>query len=239
MAKDDARDAGPIGGAQQAAVSRYSRRVRLFKIALPIISAGLIGAIFVSGRGEHDVTALLTPAEIARLAAGMKLENPRFVGQTEAGEPFVLRAATAEPDGVVADRVLLARPAGEIEIADGRRLTGRSDRGFMLRERERLVLEGGVRLETSEGQRFESERLILRMADRMARSPGPVRASGPSGTLEAGSMRLTRGEDAAAGTRILFEGGVRVVFIPTEARGPSEDAAASGAATAEAGGRTE
>ncbi len=230
MAKDDARDAGPIGGAQQAAVSRYSRRVRLLKYALPVVSVALVGAIFASGRGEQDVSAFLTPAEIARLAAGIKLEGPRFVGQTEAGEPFVLRAATAEPDGAVADRIRLAQPTGEIELSDGRELTGRADTGVLHRNTDRLVLEGDVQLETSDGQLFETDRLIIRIGDRVARSPGPVRGSGPSGTIEAGAMRLVTEEatDGAegAGPRIFFRDGVRVIFIPSGEHEPEAAAAA-------------
>lgn len=210
----------PRGGAAnpQAAVRRYSRRVRWMKVALPVGALLLIGAIFLVGRGIEPPDALMSAEELARLSAGMKLERPRFAGRTEAGEPFVIRAVSAEPDGAMPNRIRLDRPDGELSLSDGRLLTGRSATGTMLRLEERLILDGAVTLETSDGYRFEADRLILNLGARRAKSIGPVQGSGPSGTIEAGSMRLDAGPEGGDATRIFFEDRVRVVFIPPEAR---------------------
>lgn len=215
---DPARERLSTGESPQAEVRRYSRRVRWAKVALPVGALLLIGAIFLVGRGLEPPDALLSAEELARLSAGMKLEQPRFAGRTEAGEPFVLRAVTAEPDGAMPNRILLDAPDGELTLADGRLVTGRSNTGTMLRLEERLILDGDVLLESSDGYRFETGRLIVNLGERRSKSIGPIRGSGPAGTIDAGSMRLVAGPEGENATRIFFEDGVRVLFIPAEAR---------------------
>ena len=215
---DRLHEGAPPRGARQAALSRYSRRVRWMKVVLPVGALLLIGAIFLAGRSGEPPAGLLSAEEIATLSAGLRLESPRFAGRMETGEPFILRAAAAEPEGAAPDVIHLEAPDGEITLSDGRLLTARSETGVMRREAERLRLDGAVTIETSDGYRFESERLLLDLAERRARSPVPVRGTGPPGSIEAGRMRVLDGGKGASEARILFEGGVRVVFIPRESR---------------------
>ncbi|MEM0943264.1 MAG: LPS export ABC transporter periplasmic protein LptC [Pseudomonadota bacterium] len=205
--------------ATQASVAGYTRLVRWAKVALPLIALGMIGAIFLIGRGGQE--SLFTPEELARLGAGMQLENPRFAGATEDGEPFVIRARRALPDGPVPDMIELEAPSGELTARDGVVLEGRADGGRMSRAREELELSGAVVITTSDGYRAETDRLVIDLENRAAASPGEVRATGPEGSLVAGSMEARRvnGEAGAPGRSwIRFENGVRVVFIPEEAR---------------------
>jgi len=199
-------------------IAGYSRLVRWMKVVLPVAALVTVGAIFLTGRGFDSGESLLSPADLATLGAGLRLETPRFTGRTEAGEPYTVRAAWAEPDGAVPDRITLDRPEGEIDTADGRRLSGRADAGLLERREDRLTLRGGVVIETSDGYRFASERLALDFRARTAHSPVPIIATGPAGRIEAGAMRILRGEAGADEARIFFEAGVRVVFIPEAAR---------------------
>ena len=202
----------------QAAIGRYSRRVRWMKVALPAGAALLVVAIFLAGRETGRQEGLLSPEEIAALSAGLRLERPRFAGRMAGGEPFVLRAAAAEPEGAMPDVIRLEAPDGELTLSDGRLVSARADRGLMRRAEERLELAGGVTITTSDGYRFASERLDLHMGERRAESPVAVRGDGPSGSIEAGRMRLLDGEEGAGAARLFFEDGVRVVFIPRSAR---------------------
>ncbi len=217
-----------LGGAERAAVSRYSRRVRWMKVLLPVAALGLVAAIFVAGRTAETGQALLSAAEIAALGAGLRVDTPRIAGRTDDGSPFILRADWAEPDGVAADKVRLERPSGELTLADGRRLEGKAAEGRLQRAEGQIWFDGGVELATSDGYRFETERLRLLFSRREAESPGPVFAEGPSGSIAADTMQITQTAPAAGGpaeSRIVFQGGVRVLFIPPQARPPEPGAA--------------
>jgi lipopolysaccharide export system protein LptC len=207
-------DRAPGGGAAEAALQQYSRRVRLLKVLLPVAALIVVGAIFLAGRDRGDGSRLLSAEEIARLSAGLRLETPRFTGRTAAGEPFVIRADWAEPDGAMPEEIALARPTGRIELADGRTVEGRARRGLLDRGSDTLALSGAVEIETSDGYRFESETLEIDTARQEAESPGPVVGTGPAGRIEAGAMRLSRPEGKGGDAQIWFEKRVRVVFIP-------------------------
>ena len=196
----------------------YSALVRWAKVLLPAGAVVTVVAIFLAGRSGDTGESLLSARDLATLGAGLRLEAPRFSGQTPAGEPYSVRADWASPDGPNPGRVTLHRPEGQIETRDGRRLTGEAKEGLFLREADRLVLTGRVRLESRDGYAFAGPRLDIDLAGRTARSSEPVRLTGPEGSLEAGAMRIDQGRPGAGAARIFFDEGVRVVFIPREAR---------------------
>ncbi|MGF1447605.1 MAG: hypothetical protein ACFBRM_15600 [Pikeienuella sp.] len=222
----------PFAGGRdhQARVSRYSRRVRWMKIALPVAAGALVVAIFLTGRSQEEGSALLSPEEIATLAAGLRLEDPRIAGLTDSGQPFILRARWAEPDGPSPDRIRLAEPDGELTLEDGRLMTGQAASGVFERSAGRIWLEGEVEMRTSDGYRFESDKLRIVIDAREVTSPGPVFGEGPAGTISAQTMQLDRpapGKPGAGGSRIVFNGRVHMVFIPASARGSEQTEAAA------------
>lgn len=203
-------------------VRRYSRLVTWMKVALPLAAVALIAVIFLSARDRGDLSDIFTAEELARLGAGMRLDNPRFAGVTDAGEPFVVRADWALPDSAMPRIVDLEEPRGEIELNDGRTIEVAAASGRLDRRRESATLTGGVTLETSDGHRIETERVRVDFEARTANAPGPITAEGPRGSVEAGSMRAAGGETGLADGQIWFENRVRLVFIPRESAGRAE-----------------
>ncbi|HUF86366.1 MAG TPA: LPS export ABC transporter periplasmic protein LptC [Thermohalobaculum sp.] len=203
-------------------VRRYSRLVALMKIALPLGAVALVAAIFLSARDRGDLTEIFTPEELARLGAGLRLDNPRFAGLTPKGEAYVVHADWALPDSAMPRVVTLERPRGEIELANGRTIAVAAAQGELDRREKSAVLEGEVTVEDSDGYRVETARVELDFDARTARAPGPVSARGPRGSVEAGSMRAEAGPGDLADGQIWFENRVRVVFIPAHGAGDGE-----------------
>ena len=205
----------------------YSRAVAWMKVLLPLIALALIAAIFVTARDKGDLTKIFTAKELATLGAGLRLDNPRFAGLTEQGEPYAIRADWALPDSAMPRFIELERPEGEIELNDGRTIAVRAAAGQMHRENKILVLEGGVVLDTSDGYHIESGLIEFDLDAKTARAPGRVRGTGPRGQIEAGSFRAAAGKGGAGAGQIWFENRVRLVFIPDKgsANGPAEGSA--------------
>jgi lipopolysaccharide export system protein LptC len=198
---------------RQARVARYSRTVRRMKVALPLGAILLIGMIFMVGRERPALIDAEQAAEMAALGAGLRLGNPRFAGVTEDGDPFVVTADWALPDGATPDRIDLERPVGEMRMADETVVTVRAATGEFFRGEERLNLAGDVVLETSGGYRVETPRVEVDLAAKVAVAPERLRATGPRGGIEADRVRLDRGA-GEGGTTVRFEGNVHLTWQP-------------------------
>ncbi len=205
---------------------RVQARTRLVfwaKILLPLAGLALLAALFLSARDRGDLSDLFTPEELARLSAGLRLDNPRLAGVTKNGEPFAIRADWVLPDGAVPHHLQVARPVGEVTLSDGTRLTLRAEKGHVDRIRRTVRLEDRVELRWSDGYRLTTGRMDIDVGAETAVAPGPVRIEGTQGSLAAGRMRVRSGENGLSDGNIWFENGVRVVFIPPDAgrrRGP-------------------
>jgi len=229
MARDPGIDPAPrhvgrgfgLGFRRGEQVRSYSRIVTWMKVLLPLAAVAVISALFLSAQKQSDLSEIFTAEELVTLGAGLRLDNPRFAGVTENGEPFAIRADWALPDSAMPRIIDLERPEGEIEMSDGRTIAARSATGRMQRKQKILVLEGGVVLDTSDGYHAETEYMEIDLGAETAMSPGPISGSGPAGQIDAGSFRATTGADGAGGRTIWFENKVRLVLIP--ATGPDKD----------------
>jgi lipopolysaccharide export system protein LptC len=198
---------------RQARIDRRSRMVRQLKIVLAIAAILLVGTIFMFGRERAVVFDAEQAANLALLGAGLKLDNPRFSGVTEDGDPFVVTADWALPDGATPDRVDLEMPVGELHLPDERVVTVRAAAGELFRSDDRLNLMGDVIFETSDGFRARMPRIELDLASKVAVAPARLRATSPRGSIEADRMRMVRGAEPGSST-VRFEGDVRVNWQP-------------------------
>ena len=199
---------------RQAEMRQYSRTVHWMKILLPAGAIILIGLIFMVGRDRFESSPAQQVVNAAALGAGLKLENPRFAGVTSDGDPFVVTALSALPDGAMPDRIELDQPKAELRLDNGITLNVTSDNGEMFRVQEQLNLEGEVVLVTSDGYRAEAPRVELDMAKRIAVLPEKVVATGPNGSIQADRLRIEQTGKSSREITALFTGNVHVTFTP-------------------------
>ena len=199
-----------------AQMRQYSRSVRWMKVALPIAAIGLIFLIFLMGKDRGAVIDLSDARNAAALGAGLKLENPRFAGKTENGDPFVLTARSALPDGAMPDQIDLDAPTGEIRLRDGIKLIVEANDGRMYRKDEKLDLMGNVTLVTSNGYKARTDRVNLDLATKTVVAPGAVSAEGPNGSIRADRLKVNRATPEDRDVTIRFEGNVKVIYRAKE-----------------------
>ncbi len=196
----------------------YSKMVRVFRIAFPLIALLLLASIFLFSNSKIIREGLIIPdAELAELAIGQKITNPHFSGVTKAGDAFSISAEWALPDAPRPDIIDLHLPVTTIDFQNGRSLRSQSATGHLDLNSNEATLAGGVSLLTSDGYDARSEELLLNFETGNVVSPGPVTAIGPLGSIEAGAMTLTQNLDQnLAGGKgvLLFKKGVKLVYIP-------------------------
>ncbi|MEO0681547.1 MAG: hypothetical protein AAF192_14155 [Pseudomonadota bacterium] len=209
-------------------VTLYTRTVRRLKILLPLVALALLSMLFLFPReARFDGGVVYTSADLLALGEGLAVTSPSISGATEAGEPFVVVADRAVPDGPDPSLITLDVVRAEFEQAEGRKLELSAEAGTLRPKDQTLALAGRVRLTTSDGYRVATEAVEADLAAGEVRAPGPVRAEGPQGFIEAGRFRATRSprkdpgsDDAdalgepAAGDYLWFEGGVTVRWDP-------------------------
>lgn len=188
--------------------------VRFLKVALPLAAVGLVAALFLASRSDLGRGVSVSAIDFD-VTEGLRLSQPRFTGVTRNGQPFVITADWALPDGPDPDRVGLGPARGEIELDAERRATLTAKGGEIRPKLNTMRLEGGVAGETSDGWRLTAPRADIDMKAETLAAPGPVAVSGPSGDIAAGSMRAARHDGVFV---VWFEDRVRVRINPARAQ---------------------
>ena len=186
------------------------------KIVLPVGAVVLIGAIFLTGEDRNAVVDAETAADVAMLGAGLKLDNPRFAGVTDDGDPFVVTADWALPDGAMPDRIELEKPKGEVRLGNGLTVNVVASSGQMHRKDDELHLMGEVELVSSDGYVARTERVELDLAQKSATVPQEVQAEGPRGNIRADKMRMQAAAPETRDVIVFFEGNVRMQILPKQ-----------------------
>lgn len=195
----------------------YSRFVSLAKIVLPLTALALLSTLFLVAR-TVDPTKSIPFAEIDvnELAREQRISAPNYSGVTSDGSAISIAATTARPDPVNDSRVSATDLRVQLETEGGGRyelssLTGEIDTGA-----GQAVLDGGVIVTTPTGYRVTTEKITTALEHTELESAGEVRAEGPTGTLTAGQMILTRATpgDEASGYLLVFKNGVKLIYTP-------------------------
>lgn len=199
---------------------RYSRRVAIAKIALPLAALALLASLFVYSKTNPVRDGLIfADSELRRMASEAQITNPRFSGVTTAGDAFSVSATIATPDAPKPGRIDLEDPTTSISFASGVDLATSAQTGSLDIKTNIARLAGDVFLETSTGYRVETDEIVLNFLTGNVESPDGVLATGPIGRIEAGSMQLLQDLDKNSGggqSVLIFKNGVKVVYNPRD-----------------------
>jgi lipopolysaccharide export system protein LptC len=194
----------------------YSRIVAGMKILLPLAALGLLSTLFLISRTiDPSKSVSLAEIDVERRAQELGVTNPSFAGVTAQGDAVSITADMARPDADNPGQFSADRVRGEIRLSGGTVIDlhaagARLDQGAMT-----ATLLGGVRISSSTGYEIETERLDTQLNALSAESAGPVRATGPIGSIEAGRMHLHHNSDTDT-AEMLFTGGVMLIYVPSK-----------------------
>ncbi|MBS4019942.1 MAG: hypothetical protein KGZ68_17105 [Dechloromonas sp.] len=198
---------------------RHSRRVRFFKIALPLVSLAIAA-------GFAAYSWLLSPASVAIVVDGsavrdgkIVMANPKMTGFTSDNLPYAMNAARAVQE--------LSRTGGiELEEIDARfpisvdkwaKIV--AETGVYDDESNSLRITSPMRIETSDGLTATLGPSDVDIAAGEMRSPSPIRIQQNGSTITANGLEVLD-----KGTVFVFEDKVRVQVDPRTVRGATEGA---------------
>lgn len=198
----------------------YSRVVAWLKVLLPVIALVLLSTMFLISRTIDPSRAIpFANVDVDGMVRDQRISGPAFSGVTKDGAALSFQAETARPlpdrtDGLSAERL-----TAQIDTPDGARVDIEAADALIDGGANLLSLSGGVVVTTSTHYRIEAERLTSQMDRAVLESDGPVTATGPLGTLEAGSARVAPVEQDASTYLLVFKDGVKLVYVP---KGPED-----------------
>ncbi len=205
----------------------YSRLVVVLKVVLPLAALAALSSVFLLA-SPVDPERALRSAEIDAedRARDPRLTGARFVGVTRQGSALRIDTETARSDPEGRLRFQVTGLALQLDDPEGGSLSASAQSGVIDRGAGRFDMAGPVEIDASPGYRLQAETLSGLLDQTLVYSNRPVQGDAPAGRIEAGSMRLTRmpgpqtgpdaapGPDEVAGNRLVFGGGVRLIYHP-------------------------
>lgn len=203
-------DSKPI---QQFRPSPYTRLIRWLKVLLPLAALVMLSTLFLLSR-THDTeidipfAAALNQGEAAR----EQVTAPFFEGITPRGDTVSVTAARALPtrqDDILDIETLTAR----LRFAAGGVMNISSNSAQIHDADQTMILRGEVEIDSSTGYVIQTSELYTALDQIAAHTTGPVTATGPAGTLQAGRLEITPAQNGAD-MQLLFTDGVKLVYLP-------------------------
>ncbi|MGB0504837.1 MAG: LPS export ABC transporter periplasmic protein LptC [Pikeienuella sp.] len=188
-----------------------AKQLRLFRGVLLVVAAVMAAAVFwLSNQGYEEDGLSVSGVEFDGFEEGMRLTNPEFTGETAKGEPFIVKAEWARPDGPRPKIVDLSEPSGEIHLSNGQIVTLSANSGTLRMKTKTISVLGDVRILRSDGYVLTANAAELDVKEGALRANGDVNVQTPLGPVSAGSMRMTQDDQATGQGYIWFENRVRL-----------------------------
>jgi hypothetical protein len=191
---------------------RYSSRVRLLKIALPLTAAVWIAGVVAINqyKSRTDSFFRLSTAQSGQLeqeASILQMVNPRFLGLDKNSRPFELRATSATQTNASIDNVQLEGIKATLYTDPTTQATIKSTNGHLDGKKNILDLRGLVEFADETGQTLLGNNFLIDTLTKQAISKMPIAATSRFGTIKATGLNVENG-----GKTILFEGPATVVL---------------------------
>ncbi|MFV0245217.1 MAG: LPS export ABC transporter periplasmic protein LptC [Qingshengfaniella sp.] len=193
----------------------YSRAVATAKLVLPLVALGVISTLFLFSRPAQQSSEMPFPdLTVLDLAREQRLGTPIFSGVTPAGTQITLLAESVRPDAQAEDLVHASALNAQLLTPDGLSYRINAETGEIDRTRLITTFRDNVTIDTSDGYHLNTQVLAVTSDLSRVESLADVRVTGPLGTLRAHRMRLTRNPETGAEARLVFTGGVQLLYTP-------------------------
>lgn len=192
---------------------------RLMLLVLPLGALVLLSTIFLLSRSiDPDLAVQQADLDVEELTREPRIGTARIAGVTSENAALSIEAvsirAASDLQGREPLRLVLDQPEGVLAFASGRDARFRAQSGRLDQEMNQLVMQGDVRLETSDGYSARMQELTTALDRTDIQGHGGVTGTGPPGEISAETVTLTPAPDDADGYLLAFRGNVRLLYQP-------------------------
>jgi len=194
--------------AARSAASRHSRKVRVLRIALPVVGAlivmGFVGYTYLS-----DIGGGVEIGSVSLGREGIIMKNPRLTGHDGHNRSYEVTAERAiqriDNPKLIELEVINAR----IDLKDQDWATFTAERGNYDGDTEILILNKGIVVKSGSGYVAHLDHAKIDLKKGELTTDRSVDVSSPAGTISAQSLDMEKN-----GEVIRFTGQVRMTIIP-------------------------
>ena len=191
---------------------RHSRRVRILRIAIPIVLVLIVGGFSFATWLDPWRLLYKLPRDIAGLTiSGTKITMvaPKLSGYTRDARWYEFTAASAAQDLTKPDAVELRGVRAVVEMQDKTRLNLVAAEGIFERKAGLLTLSRDIVLTTSGGFQMNMSEAVVDIATGDIVSSKPVELKTQEAHLNANRLEVIN-----AGELVRFDGGVSMLLTP-------------------------
>lgn len=154
------------------------------KIGLPLIAIGTIAYLVISSRlGRDNSIDQTVLVDIAKIDAGMTVNNVKYDGVDSNNRPFSITAASASQPQGNDDVINLSQPQADITMAGGTWVALTATNGIYRRKDDLLDLAGNVTIFQDNGMSFKTEAATIDLKAHSAKGDRPVEGQRSDGEI--------------------------------------------------------
>lgn len=185
--------------------SRHDSVIRAVKYGLPILIVVLVFLLAVAPFEQRgDVSFILDKNEVEQARERMRVEQARYIGKDNRGQPFLIVADRAVQQSSNVPIVMIQGVRARLDLARGP-LSIVALRGQYDLEGEVVRVNGPIRVTGPDGYQLTTRDVTVNFDSRTMQSSGPVSGRMTLGQFEAGRLSADLDERTVS-----LEGGVRL-----------------------------
>lgn len=194
---------------------RYSRMISVLKLVLPLSALVLMSMVFLLARQVDPGRAIeMAEIDVEERARDPRISGARFAGVTDDGAALRIVTETARTDPLAVLRFQVTGLELYLDGPRGESLQARADSGAIDRGAGGFSMDGRVEVAASPGYLLQTGRVTGLLDSTRIEVPGTLTGQAPAGDMTAGNLLVTADGPDASAYKLVFSGGVRLLYQP-------------------------
>lgn len=194
--------------------SRHDSLVRWLKLGLPIVGVGLFLVLAVAPfTTKNEVSFLLDKNKADKAQERMRVEQARYTGSDDKGQPFEIVAGRALQRSSAVRVVDVNGIRGRLDLDKGP-VSINAENGRYDLDSQKISVPGAIRVRDSEGYSIDTSGMLVDLKERRMNSSGQV-----SGNMRLGQFTASKLAANLGDRTVTLSGGARLKIVQGAVKG--------------------